>query len=603
MYYVPGQEAVRAGPQVMQTGPLSGAAGGVCVPMNDSVQAVQTQGQMQGMPPAFITDPRILNNACTGQPAPPPIGAARKEAIHEHSAVLRGLTVSEPEWEKFLCESLILTDKCNVERHPLMKMSGQYVLSGQFERWCKRMPERLVSPAVLATFAPDQTAATLLNFVLDTLQQSQDMQSASSSNALPPANVWGEYGQGTRVMSASTKLSEVDKRESTTLQSDGVAAMGDPNVGKVLTDIMKKMDCQDYVGAEALVRVAIGIDGKLQRLLTMGDDDLCRAALAGHCIPAFDLAITRIRSMMQRRLEELLSTKNTQPSERFSKGVAAVRVGKMSKLRVRYLLDMDDAKWTKDKPLASFMDNSRGMSLGTFGHCMSKLSQVWTFSDPANTLAIHGFINAVTDCVFRGDEAGMPWSSSDGEYSISHLWASLMRKCDSTQDACMMGGRAAARSAPNKEWCTDTSFEWVRLFDSACAASAAQRAATTATKKLLDEAKAASKVKQETAAGKRQATQDPPETPKVVKAKPNTRTKSAAKNMGQAAPPPTPAATATPVAAPAAASSRGGADAAAELLRVHGTKVVNGVTKLPCHFFFTKGACSFNEDKCRCHHG
>ena len=283
-----------------------------------------------------------------------------------------------------------------------------------------------------------------------------------------------------------------------------------------------------------------------------------------------------------------------------------MRVGKMSRLRLRYLLDMEDNSWTKEKPLASFGEGSRGMSLGVFGHCMSKLSQVWTFADPANTLAIHGFINAVTDCVFRGDEAGVPWSSTDAHvYSLSQLWASLMRKCDSTQDACMMGGRAACRSAPSKEWCTDTSCEWVRLFDSACAASAAQRAATNATKKLLDEAKTASKVKADAAAGKRQAAQEPPDAPKVTKPKPNTRTKNAAKNMGVADAPAgaSPTAAPAPVVPPTVTSVRGGADAAAELLRVHGTKVVNGVTKLPCHFFFTKGSCSFTEDKCRCHHG
>ena len=585
MDYTEQTATIRAAPQGPLAGPLAGAAGAMPAPFQ-SAQAMQpvVQHQMQAV-------------------------TQRKQAVHEHAAALRAITASHAEWMKFLGDSLILTDAQNVVRHPLMIQSGEYVLSGQLERWFKSMPERLVAPAVIGTFAQDQTAASLFDFVIDTMQQAADNAQQGTSGTQPSVAVGAWGNSGNRMMPAATSVgTETERREATTMQADGIACMEDPNVERALKEIIAKMDANDNVGAEAMVRAAIGIEGKLQRLLTMGDDDVCKAALSGHTLPMFDLAITRIRSMLQRRLEELLSTKNTQPSERFSKAVAAVRCGKMCKLRLPWLLDMEDSQWSKDKPLASFGENaSRGTALGNFGHAMSKLSQVWTFADPVNTVGIHGFINAVTDCVFRGDEAGVPWSSKDASVpTLSSFWASLMRKCDSTQDGCMLGGRAVARSAPSKEWCTDTSLEWVRQFDSGCAAAAAQRAATAATKRLLDEAKAASKAhKADSAPAKRQATQEPADAPKTA-SKPKTRTKAAAKNMGSGAggtPAVQPTATAVKVEPAAPADDRGGAAGRAELLRVHGTKLVDGVTRQPCFFFFTKGHCNYSEEKCRCHHG
>ena len=247
----------------------------------------------------------------------------------------------------------------------------------ELERWLKAQGPR-ADPALLrgAAGAALCSASDLLGICV---VFGEDGQAVAN-----PTHPSGGVGLGNGVSpflitAPDTSGSEAEQRERTALREDAVLLIGDPAARARLTAMAKTMALDPPLLWKSASEEA---SEPLKRLLFSGDE--VRQALAGQVAPDLESDLSCVRGALDRRLERaVLFSEADTISSRSSAALRWVRLGRLGKVRLLHLLDLDDTS-TDDDPLLG-LKNAAGNGLATLGRAFSRLGLAWSMAWPPHS--------------------------------------------------------------------------------------------------------------------------------------------------------------------------------------------------------------------------
>ena len=274
-----------------------------------------------------------------------------------------------------------------------------------------------------------------------------------------PTNPSGGVGLGNGVSpflitAPDTSGSEAEQRERTALREDAVLLIGDPAARARLTAMAKTMALDPPLLWKTASEEA---SEPLKRLLFSGDE--VRQALAGQVAPDLESDLSCVRGALDRRLERaVLFSEADTISSRASAALRWVRLGRLGKVRLLHLLDLDDTS-TDDDPLLG-LKNAAGNGLATLGRAFSRLGLAWSMAWPPHSSMAISFLSRLLEKITElRQEMAVPWTV------ISTYYRSLFKKVDSgARRFAIREEHQQFRTAPSLDW-VDGQFEYVRVVD------------------------------------------------------------------------------------------------------------------------------------------
>ena len=322
----------------------------------------------------------------------------------------------------------------------------------ELERWLKAQGPR-ADPALLrgAAGAALCSASDLLKICVVFGEGGQAV-----ANPTHPSGGVG-LGNGVSpflITAPDTSGSEAEQRERTALREDAVLLIGDPAARGRLTAMAKTMALDPPLLWKSATEEA---SEPLRRLLFSGDE--VRQALAGQVAPDLESDLSCVRGALDRRLEKaVLFSEADTISSRASAALRWVRLGRLGKVRLLHLLDLDDTS-TDDDPLLG-LKSAAGNGLATLGRAFSRLGLAWSMAWPPHSSMAISFLSRLLEKITElRQEMAVPWTV------ISTYYRSLFKKVDSgARRFAIREEHQQFRTAPSLDW-VDGQFEYVRVVD------------------------------------------------------------------------------------------------------------------------------------------
>ena len=273
----------------------------------------------------------------------------------------------------------------------------------ELERWLKAQGPR-ADPALLrgAAGAALCSASDLLKICVVFGEGGQAV-----ANPTHPSGGVG-LGNGVSpflITAPDTSGSEAEQRERTALREDAVLLISDPAARGRLTAMAKTMALDPPLLWKSATEEA---SEPLRRLLFSGDE--VRQALAGQVAPDLESDLSCVRGALDRRLEKaVLFSEADTISSRASAALRWVRLGRLGKVRLLHLLDLDDTS-TDDDPLLG-LKSAAGNGLATLGRAFSRLGLAWSMAWPPHSSMAISFLSRLLEKITElRQEMAVPWT-------------------------------------------------------------------------------------------------------------------------------------------------------------------------------------------------
>ena len=335
-----------------------------------------------------------------------------------------------------------------ISRHPAARAS-------LIEKWLKGAGE-LLDPLLIAGNPPGQDAGGLLSIVLAARASSGAAVGADGSTGVVSASAITEQPRRLSVVvhssaADSATMSEVERRERTQVQSDASSLQDDAASMTRLQLMVRSAEAGDG-GASLNKVVASEPEGTLSRLLYSGADI---SSVTVDAEPSTVHAIAMVRGVLNSALERAVCGSNaTQPSDRLIRGLGAIRLRRLGRVRLCHLLDMDD-RGTAVAPLAEFAHMTTSDAITNFTMAFQRMQTAWVFAAPSHAAQAMTFVAALQRECLKALTAGTSWAEV-GEY-----YAAVIRRADRKADG--FAGSPGAPEAPDPRWASDQAHEWVCL--------------------------------------------------------------------------------------------------------------------------------------------
>ena len=292
--------------------------------------SVVTLRAHQGMPPPPVPTTRTIVPRF-------PRAEALKSTAETPEAFFSFLTAVLP-W--FVEPSRLLA----VKAHELTQLST-------LENWLKLSGDR-TDPTRLRA-AEKWSEAELINFALQLLD------AALKANAVVQT---GSGGANSNSSAASTMVthqviqpdrdgSETERLERVNLAYNAQQLMEKPELQEKVKSLAALARSSDYSGLFDLAASAEIRTSALYPLISTAED--INKAISGHLSQPLQLEVSVVRGALARRIELAFCESEVQPSARVRGALHMVRIGRLRKLKLLYLLDMEDCD-TPDDPLKQF---------------------------------------------------------------------------------------------------------------------------------------------------------------------------------------------------------------------------------------------------------
>ena len=327
--------------------------------------------------------------------------------------------------------------------------------SSLIEKWLKGAGD-LLDPLLIAGNPAGQDASGLLSIVLAALSSSGaavgahdgSMGSTSSTSADHPRRVSVTVHSSA---SDSATISEVERRERTQVQSDAVALEDEPAAMSRLQAMVRSAEAGD--GGAALNKVvAAEPEGTLSRLLYSGADI---SSVTVDAEPSTVHAIATVRGVLNAALERAVCGSNaSQPSDRLIRALGAVRLRRLTRVRLCHLLDLDD-RGTGISPLAEFGHMSSSDAITNFTMALQRMQTAWVFAAPSHAAQAMMFVSAVQRECLKALTAGCSWEE------VGNYYGAVIRRADRKADG--FAGSPGVPEVPDAKWASDQAHEWVCL--------------------------------------------------------------------------------------------------------------------------------------------
>ena len=223
--------------------------------------------------------------------------------------------------------------------------------------------------------------------------------------------------------SDSATISEVERRERTQVQSDAVALEDEPASMSRLQAMVRSAEAGD--GGAALNKVvAAEPEGTLSRLLYSGADI---SSVTVDAEPSTVHAIATVRGVLNAALERAVCGSNAaQPSDRLIRALGAIRLRRLTRVRLCHLLDLDD-RGTAISPLAEFAHMSSSDAITNFTMALQRMQTAWVFAAPSHAAQAMMFVSALQRECLKALTAGSTWEE------IGNYYGAVIRRADRIQ--------------------------------------------------------------------------------------------------------------------------------------------------------------------------
>ena len=148
-----------------------------------------------------------------------------------------------------------------------------------------------------------------------------------------------------------------------------------------------------------------------------------------------------MRGALARRIELAFCESEVQPSARVRGALHMVRIGRLRKLKLLYLLDMEDCG-TPDDPLKQFALLKEGADT-LFARALSRLLHVWILCTPSDVAAVTRFCGRLGTYVAESRANNASWQA------LSTFIAKVMRRVDETAERYSLQETTVARASPS----------------------------------------------------------------------------------------------------------------------------------------------------------
>ena len=490
--------------------------------------------------------------------------------------------VPETEWHVFMDKAL---DKL---LEPAMRASttrSSVTALGKVERALERGGAQFTA----AKIADGQVLldGDALYDLLEAASESAGLPQVASANAQPTsANRQQVMTSATQqpvinVMQPDFSGSDGEQRIRQIILSTAVNVFNDPSESRALGLI-----AEAAVNAPANLYSLLGdAPARVQRLLLSGEES--SRALNGQVGPEVSTQIGIIRGVLDRRMEKAFVGSEQHSSSRVKAVLKKVRLGNIAGASLCAFLDID-AKWSSDDPLQAFAELDRGNE--KFFAAVNRLGHAWGLAQPQFAVQITAFCGRLSEFVRSQIDQGAEWSA------LSVWYKELMRRVDSQRRQYELKESTVLRAPPDVDWVEDRSTRYSVDLTSAVAKTSGQRAAREEAKKVA-EANAAEtkKMEKDLIDLKRQLAARKHDKPDPKKARPDPKRPDTQKTV-----------TPPPPAGVGEYDGRSRKEQEKHLMSTVGTKIVNGVSKYPCIFHFTKSKPKCHNDAkpddCKGHH-
>ena len=326
--------------------------------------------------------------------------------------------------------------------------------SSLIEKWLKGAGD-LLDPLLIAGNPAGQDASGLLSIVLAALSSSgAAVSTTGSTGSAAVTNTDHPRRVSVTVHSSaadSATISEVERRERTQVQSDAVALEDEPASMARLQAMVRSAEAGD--GGAALNKVvAAEPEGTLSRLLYSGADI---SSVMVDAEPSTVHAIATVRGVLNAALERAVCGSNaSQPSDRLIRSLGAVRLRRLTRVRLCHLLDLDD-RGTAISPLAEFGQMSSSDAITNFTMALQRMQTAWVFAAPSHAAQAMMFVSALQRECLKALTAGCSWEE------IGNFYSAVIRRADRKADG--FAGVPGVPEVPDAKWASDQAHEWVCL--------------------------------------------------------------------------------------------------------------------------------------------
>ena len=344
-------------------------------------------------------------------------GGASAISNHHLADRFRVAAMSSTEWDDFLLDAakIVFAEA----RRAIAATAGEHVMKGGLDRYIDRGKDVAIS-YLDSNLGINMTSSQLLDVFLGmagAIDHSRadrgpitNTESAAITNTDSAAitNTAEESFTNTKsaapsafggthmppihlhMPAANQKAStEADNRLVNQLRADAFIIQHDAAAQRTLKMLMVLKDANPDM---FLSTVKIIDDERLLRLLNTCSDKGYSSILQGG-FEDLGLQLSSIRSVIERNLEKfILGEQSSDPPERVTKAFRNARLGRIDKLKLFHLVDIDDSG-TPAAPLAALVKiNDRSVAFGKLSQSLDRLQQILCITYPRQISQIINFI-------------------------------------------------------------------------------------------------------------------------------------------------------------------------------------------------------------------
>ena len=319
-----------------------------------------------------------------------PAGPSASISNHPRAERFRLAAKSTVEWDDFLLKSVESTFTC-ANRRASAVTAGEYVMKGGLDRYIlsgKEVASLYLDNNLGSNLSSSQLLDVLFGMadaIEDAAASSSSMGSGGASGALVPMPT--AFG-GTHMppihlhvpVANHETSTEADNRLVNQLRADAFVIQHDASAQKTLKGLML---IKDTIPEHMFIKTIKTIDDeRLLRLLNQCTDKDYTSILQGG-FEDLGLQLSSIRTVIERQLEKFIfGEQSSEPPERVTKAFRNARLGRIDKLKLFHLVDIDDSG-TPAAPLAALVKiQDRSVAFEMLSESLDRLQQILCITYP-----------------------------------------------------------------------------------------------------------------------------------------------------------------------------------------------------------------------------
>ena len=333
----------------------------------------------------FTTSPDRLGKELSDFVANPGGGSISN---HPNADKFRLAAKAPADWDSFLMESAKTTFPPS--RAASAVTSGEHVMKGGLERYILKNKDAATSylDAHLGLNMDESQLLDVFFGMADAVEEAAKPTSSLGSGGVsgavvPMPTAFGGSGMPPihlHVPAANQKAStEADNRLINQLRADALAVQQDASAQKTLNGLKLIKDSNPDMFLKTIKNID---DERLLRLLNHCSDKDYASILQGG-FEDLGLQLSSMRGVIERHLEIFIfGEHSSEPPERVTKAFRNARLGRIDKLKLLHLVDLDDSG-TPASPLAALVKmKDRTTAFGKLSEALDRLQQILCITFP-----------------------------------------------------------------------------------------------------------------------------------------------------------------------------------------------------------------------------